>query len=153
MSFHAARREAQPLCRMRCVASPPAPARPGRFRGRCPASSIGLEAMMKVQSATPDPPSFAKPVLRPVAKALLLAAITMTSSASLAATLSNPVCPSETVFFGPGNGQDIVVPAGFSVSVFAQGLNFPVGIAFKGNKNHFEVYVLESGHGLPSRCN
>ena len=108
---------------------------------------------MKVQSATPDHPSFAKPVLRPVAKALLLAGITMTSSAGLAATLSNPVCPIETVFFGPGNGQDIVVPAGFTVSVFAQGLNFPVGIAFKGNKNHFEVYVLESGHGLPSRCN
>src|SRR4029079_8512925 len=100
--------------------------------------------MMKVQSATPDHPSFAKPVLRPVAKALLLAGITMTSSAGLAATLSNPVCPIETVFFGPRNGQDMVVPAGFTVAVFPQGLNFPVGIAFKGNKSHFEVYVLES---------
>jgi len=29
----------------------------------------------------------------------------------------------------------------------------PVGIAFKGDRDHFEVYVLESGHGLPSVCN
>jgi hypothetical protein len=29
----------------------------------------------------------------------------------------------------------------------------PTGIAFQGNKNRFNVYVLESGHGLPSRCN
>jgi glucose/arabinose dehydrogenase len=63
------------------------------------------------------------------------------------------VCPTETAFFSPGNGQDIKVPPGFTVSVFAQGLNFPVGITFKGNKNNFQVYVLESGHGLPSRCN
>jgi glucose/arabinose dehydrogenase len=69
------------------------------------------------------------------------------------ATLSNPNCPSETANYSPGNGQDIIVPAGFTVSVFAQGLNFPVGIAFKGNKKNFQVYVLESGHGLPSRCN
>ena len=70
-----------------------------------------------------------------------------------AATVANPLCPSETVFFAPGNGQDITVPAGFTVSVFASGLNAPTGIAFLGNKNRFQVYVLESGHGLPSRCN
>ncbi len=70
-----------------------------------------------------------------------------------AATVANPLCPSETALFAPGNGQDITVPAGFTVSVFASGLNMPTGIAFLGNANHFTVYVLESGHGLPSKCN
>ena len=69
-------------------------------------------------------------------------------------TVSNPICPTETVFFDPGQGQDIVVPNGYRVSVFASGLNFPTGIAFRSVAgNRFEVYVLESGHGLPSRCN
>src|SRR6516165_1891842 len=70
-----------------------------------------------------------------------------------AATVANPLCPAEVVFFAPGTGQDITVPPGFTVSVFASGLNAPTGIAFAGNKNHFHVYVLESGHGLPSKCN
>jgi hypothetical protein len=39
------------------------------------------------------------------------------------------------------------------VSVFAKDLNFPVGIAFRGGTHQFQVYVLESGHGLPSACN
>src|SRR6185437_14666289 len=58
-----------------------------------------------------------------------------------------------TALFDPGNGEDIVVPDGYTVSVFKAGLNFPTGIAFKGDANSFEVYVLESGHGLPSVCN
>ncbi len=70
-----------------------------------------------------------------------------------AATVVNPICTNNTVSFNPGNGQDIVVRPGFKVSVFATGLNFPTGIAFRGNQNGFEVFVLESGHGLPSRCN
>jgi hypothetical protein len=70
-----------------------------------------------------------------------------------AATVANPLCPAETAIYAPGNGQDIVVPSGFQVSVFARGLNAPTGIAFLGNKNNFKVYVLESGHGIPSRCN
>jgi hypothetical protein len=69
------------------------------------------------------------------------------------ATVANPLCPSNTALFDPGTGQDIVVPPGFKVSVFASSLNFPTGIAFRGNAQHFEVYVLESGHGLPSKCN
>src|SRR5215831_1992021 len=70
-----------------------------------------------------------------------------------AATVANPLCPVETAIFAPDQGQDIIVPDGFKVSVFASGLNAPTGIAFAGNKNNFQVYVLESGHGLPSRCN
>jgi hypothetical protein len=57
------------------------------------------------------------------------------------------------VSFNPGNGEDIVVPAGFTVSVFAKGLNFPTGIAFRGNSQQFEVYILESGSFPASRCN
>src|SRR5712692_1877076 len=86
-----------------------------------------------------------------VAAALLLAGIAVAPAAALAA--SNPVCPAETVFFNPGHGQDIVVPSGFEVSVFAKGLNFPTAVAFRGDERRFEVFVLESGHGLPSRCN
>jgi glucose/arabinose dehydrogenase len=70
-----------------------------------------------------------------------------------AATVTNPICPTEFAKFNPDSGSDIVVPDGFKVSVFATGLNFPTGIAFLGNSQKFEVYVLESGHGLPSKCN
>jgi hypothetical protein len=70
-----------------------------------------------------------------------------------AATVTNPLCPGESVEFNPGNGEDIVVPPGFRVSRFASGLNFPTGLAFRRTGGTFEVYVLESGHGLPSRCN
>jgi glucose/arabinose dehydrogenase len=70
-----------------------------------------------------------------------------------AATVANPLCSAETVSFNPGNGQDIVVPSGFKVSVFVSGLNAPTAVAFRGNAKKFEVFVLESGHGLPSICN
>jgi hypothetical protein len=32
-----------------------------------------------------------------------------------AATVANPLCPTETALFNPGNGEDIVVPPGFKV--------------------------------------
>jgi hypothetical protein len=70
-----------------------------------------------------------------------------------AAKLTNPICPTEFALFNPDSGSDIVVPSGFKVSVFATGLNSPTGIAFLGNSQKFEVYVLESGHGIPSICN
>ena len=82
-----------------------------------------------------------------------LASLLMLPNLAAAATVANPLCPSETALFAPGNGQDVTVPPGFKVSVFASGLNAPTGIAFLGNKNQFQVYVLESGHGLPSQCN
>jgi len=65
----------------------------------------------------------------------------------------NPDCAGNTAGYNPGNGQDIVVPPGFNVSVFASGLNMPTGLAFRKTGGTFEVYVLESGHGLPSACN
>ena len=78
--------------------------------------------------------------------------------AAKAATVANPnpvnaACALNTAQFAPGNGQGINVPAGFKVSVFASGLNMPTGIAFRSAGAGFEVYVLESGHGLPSACN
>ena len=68
-------------------------------------------------------------------------------------TVANPLCAGETAFYSPENGEDIVVPQGYTVSAFATGLNSPTGIAFQGNAKKFKVYVLESGHGLPSKCN
>lgn len=82
-----------------------------------------------------------------------LLGMALTPAAFAATTVANPQCTNNTALFDPGNGEDIVVPAGYTVSVFKAGLNFPTGIAFKGDKNNFEVYVLESGHGLPSVCN
>ena len=83
---------------------------------------------------------------------LALAGAALPAGAALA-DAANPVCPEERVFFDPGNGEDIVVPRGFKVEVFASGLNFPTDVAFLGSKHDFRVLVLESGTGLPSRCN
>ncbi len=89
----------------------------------------------------------------PIVLGLLIALLIAQPFPLAAATVSNPLCPGETAFFNPGNGEDIVVPPGYTVSVFAEGLNFPTGIAFLGNAKAFKVFVLESGHGLPGQCN
>jgi hypothetical protein len=68
-------------------------------------------------------------------------------------TAGNARCITEDVFFSPSNGEDIIVPPGYKVEVFVRGLNFPAGIAFKGNKDNFEVYVTEAGTSLPGICN
>ena len=65
----------------------------------------------------------------------------------------NKNCPEEAVFYNPGNGEDIIVPEGFKVEAFITGLNFPTDIAFVGSKENFKVFVLESGTGLPGKCN
>jgi hypothetical protein len=85
------------------------------------------------------------------ALALLLTLPVVVAAAPV--TVANPLCTNNTALFNPDTGQDIVLPPGFTVSVFAKGLNAPTGIAFRGNRDRFEVFVLESGHGLPSRCN
>jgi hypothetical protein len=85
--------------------------------------------------------------------AMLLAASLALPGAAAASMVGNALCPGEEVMFNPGNGEDIIVPDGFNVSVFASGLNFPTGIAFRGNSHHFEVYVLESGVFPTSQCN
>src|SRR6266852_7278327 len=84
---------------------------------------------------------------------VLFALVLTPPTLATAQTRGNPLCPGEDVFFNPGNGENIVVPSGFEVSVFKSGLNFPTAVAFRGNRHRFEVFVLESGHGLPSRCN
>jgi len=87
----------------------------------------------------------------------LLFALLFSASRALATepVASNPNCPVETVFFQPGHGEDIALPRGYKVSVFAKGLNFPTGIAFQGNQKRFNVLVIESGKGLPAgnNCN
>src|SRR5213078_3386012 len=49
--------------------------------------------------------------------------------------------------------DQITLPKGYTASVVARDLNFPTGIAFVGGKDHFRIAVLESGSGLPGRCN
>src|SRR5947209_8025693 len=75
---------------------------------------------------------------------VVLIGILASSPSAHAQTAANPLCPGEDVFFNPGNGQDIVVPSGFTVSAFVKGLNFPTAVAFRGNARRFEVYVLRS---------
>ena len=53
----------------------------------------------------------------------------------------------------PATAKTSSFPTGSPGSVFASGLNFPTGIAFRGNSQRFEVYVLESGVCTTSRCN
>ena len=65
----------------------------------------------------------------------------------------NARCTDESVFFDPGTGQDIIVPPGYKVEVFAKGLNFPTNIAFRGNDRRFEAFVTEAGTSLPGFCN
>jgi len=40
--------------------------------------------------------------------------------------------------------------AGMPHMVSPRSLNFPTGCAFRGNKQNFEFYMLESGHDFPS---
>jgi glucose/arabinose dehydrogenase len=79
----------------------------------------------------------------------LLAAAT----AAVGQTRRKAACPSEEAYYDPGHAEDIVVPEGYKVEVFARDLNFPTGLAFLGDKDDFKVLVVESGTGLPSDCN
>src|SRR6201993_4105253 len=78
----------------------------------------------------------------------ILAEAQMVSNPSTA-----PDCMNNTAFFNPNQPPSINLPSGFTASVFVAGLNAPTGIAFLGNASSFQVFVLESGHGLPSVCN
>src|SRR5215471_199157 len=83
----------------------------------------------------------------------LLALPTVTEAQIVANPSTAPDCMNNTAFFKPTLPPSINLSPGFTASVFAAGLNAPTGIAFVGNANHFQVFVLESGHGLPSLCN
>src|SRR6516165_10589242 len=85
--------------------------------------------------------------------ASLLGLPTVAQGATVANPSTSPQCMDNTAFFNPTLPPSIVVPAGFTASVFSSGLNMPTGIAFLGNARSFQVFVLESGHGLPSVCN
>src|SRR5258705_2707923 len=77
-----------------------------------------------------------------VTLALLLAQPTFVAAAP------NPLCPGEDVFFNPGNGEDIIVPPGFKVSVFKSGLNFPTAVPFRGNSRRFRRVLFRTGTRL-----
>src|SRR5438270_614333 len=83
----------------------------------------------------------------------LLALPATTEAAIVANPTPSPQCGANTAFFNPTLPPNIVLPPGFTASVFASGLNMPTGIAFRGDASNFEIYVLESEHGIPSVCN
>lgn len=89
--------------------------------------------------------------------ALALAPLLALPAVAQAATVANPTplpqCADNTAFFDPTLPPSIDLPPGFKASVFVARLNAPTGIAFLGNASSFQVYVLESGHGIPSVCN
>src|SRR5690348_4479541 len=98
--------------------------------------------------------SFKSPKQHALGAAVALALASLAAVPMLArADGVNQNCPEESVFYNPGNGEDIIVPEGFKVEAFITGLNFPTDIAFVGNKDNFKVFVLESGTGLPGKCN
>ncbi len=99
-----------------------------------------------------DPFFAPKQKLSCMAVALALAGMAAVPVAALADGV-NQNCPEESVYYNPSNGEDIAVPQGFRVEAFITGLNFPTDIAFVGGANDFKVYVLESGTGLPGKCN
>src|SRR6266487_2420141 len=70
-------------------------------------------------------------------------------------TRGNAACPGEDVAFDPGQGEDVVLPRGYKIEAFATNLNFPTSIAFlrNGGRDDFQVLAVESGTGLPGRCN
>jgi len=78
---------------------------------------------------------------------------TVAHAATVANPSTSPQCMNNTALFNPTLPPSIVLPPGFTASVFVAGLNMPTGIAFLGNSSSFQVFVLESGHGLPSACN
>ena len=80
---------------------------------------------------------------------VLLSLLVVFPVGASAQLVGNPACPGEDVFYDPGNGQDIIVPDGYKVEVFVRDLNMPTDIAFANGR----AYVLESGTGLPGRCN
>ena len=96
-------------------------------------------------------------ILYALPTAVALAPLLMSPTTAGAQIVKNPStapdCMNNTAFFSPTLPPSIGLPRGFTASVFASGLNMPTGIAFLGNPVQFKVYVLESGHGLPSVCN
>src|SRR5215831_4703755 len=95
-------------------------------------------------------------VKRSLAFTAALAVTPVLSLSAVAANniVANPICTDNTANFNPTLPPSIVLPPGFTASVFVSGLNFPTGIAFLGDSQNFQVFVLESGHGLGgSRCN
>jgi len=82
----------------------------------------------------------------------LLALPTLTEAQTVSNPSTAPDCMNNTAFYNPTLPPSINLPPGFTASVFAKNLNMPTGIAFLGNATNFQVFVLESGHRLPSVC-
>jgi hypothetical protein len=94
-----------------------------------------------------------KQKLSSIAVVLALAGMAAVPMAAQAQVVNNPVCAGEGVFYNPGRGEDVVIARGYKIEPLISGLNFPTDVAFVGDKRSFKIVVLESGTGLPGRCN
>jgi hypothetical protein len=83
----------------------------------------------------------------------VLGLVTVATAQTVSNPSTAPDCMNNTAFYNPTLPPSINLPPGFTASVFAKNLNMPTAIAFLGNASSFQVFVLESGHGLPSVCN
>src|SRR5690348_13042872 len=95
-------------------------------------------------------------VKRSLAFTAILAVTPFLSLSAFAANniVANPICTDNNANFNPTLPPSIVLPSGFTAAVFVAGLNFPTGIAFLGDSQNFQVFVLESAHGVGgSPCN
>ena len=64
-----------------------------------------------------------------------LVALPIVAEAAIVANPTpSPQCGANTAFFNPTLPPNIVLPTGFTASVFAAGLNAPTGIAFRGTR-------------------
>jgi hypothetical protein len=98
-------------------------------------------------------PNHSRNLAAALAFAPLLALPTIAGAQVVSNPSTAPDCVNNTAFFNPTLPPSINLPPGFTASVFAAGLNAPTSIAFRGNASNFQVFVLESGHGLLSICN
>jgi glucose/arabinose dehydrogenase len=98
-------------------------------------------------------PNHSRNLAAALAFAPLLALPTIAGAQVVSNPSTAPDCMNNTAFFNPKLPPSINLPPGFTASVFAAGLNMPTSIAFRGDSSSFQVFVLESGHGLPSICN
>lgn len=90
---------------------------------------------------------------RIVTSVVFAVGVAAAQGAAAATIKANPNCPEEAAYYDPSQGEDIVVPEGYKVEVFARDLNSPTGIAFLRDGDDFKVLVVESGTGLPGACN
>jgi hypothetical protein len=121
---------------------------------------MGITGLRAVGSTSALAIAFAlMPAAAPAAQGSSHPSVSDQLSAALAmggTTRGSAACPGEDVAYNPDAGQDVVLPRGYKIQAFATNLDFPTGLAFQRTgpgRGDFQVLVVESGSGLPGRCN